>query len=205
MQETPARSTSSAMAKASAKVVFSLATRNRFWFGMTSSVSTYLSQLADAEVGGAHAPVALEMERLGDDADGEDALLAGGTRDHRRRTGSGAAAHAGGDERHMGAGEMRLDVGHGLFRRGRADLGLGAGAETLGHVRAHLDAPLGARAEQRLRIGIGDDEFDAVQPRGDHVVDGVAARSAHTEHGDPRLELGEIWNLEIDRHGDLLS
>src|SRR5215470_14766637 len=28
------------MAKASAKVVFSMATRNRFWFGMTRSVST---------------------------------------------------------------------------------------------------------------------------------------------------------------------
>ncbi len=40
MQATPARNTSSAMAKASVKVVFSLATRNRFWFGIISSVST---------------------------------------------------------------------------------------------------------------------------------------------------------------------
>ncbi len=41
MQPTPERSTSSAMPKASVKVVFSLATRNRFWFGMMISVSTY--------------------------------------------------------------------------------------------------------------------------------------------------------------------
>ena len=37
---TPECNTSSARAKASAKVVFSFATRNRFWFGITISVST---------------------------------------------------------------------------------------------------------------------------------------------------------------------
>ena len=37
---TPECNTSSAMAKASAKVVFSLAIRNRFWLGMTIRVST---------------------------------------------------------------------------------------------------------------------------------------------------------------------
>ena len=93
----------------------------------------------------------------------------------------------------------------GFFRRRRADVGLGAGAETFGDMDAHLDAALGARAQQSLRIGVGDHELDAAQAGGDHVVDGVAARSAHTKHGDPRLELGEIWNLEIDRHGSLLS
>ena len=40
MQATPEYSTWSAIAKASANVVFSLATRNRFWFGMIRSVST---------------------------------------------------------------------------------------------------------------------------------------------------------------------
>src|SRR5208282_3161805 len=39
MQATPEWSTWSAIAKASVKVVFSLATRNRFWFGMMISVS----------------------------------------------------------------------------------------------------------------------------------------------------------------------
>ena len=37
---TPECSTSSAILKASAKVVFSLAIRNRFWFGMMIRVST---------------------------------------------------------------------------------------------------------------------------------------------------------------------
>ena len=73
---TPECSTSSAILKASAKVVFSLAIRNRFWFGMTISVSTYLLQLGDALLGRAHAVAALEVEGLGDHADGQDALLA---------------------------------------------------------------------------------------------------------------------------------
>ena len=40
IERTPECSTWSAMPKASAKVVRSLATRNRFWFGMTIRVST---------------------------------------------------------------------------------------------------------------------------------------------------------------------
>ena len=80
MQATPEYSTWSAIAKASAKVVFSLATRNRFWFGMMISVSTYLLQLRDAGFGKPHAVLAFEVERLGDDADGEDAELAGAAR-----------------------------------------------------------------------------------------------------------------------------
>ena len=120
------------MAKAAAKVVFSLATRNRFWFGMTRSVSTYFCSSIDAAFGGAHAPLAFELERLGHYADREDAFLARRARDHRGGAGAGATSHAGGDEGHMDAGEMRLDVGHCLFRRRRADVGLGARAEALG-------------------------------------------------------------------------
>ncbi len=40
IERTPECSTWSAMPNASAKVVFSLAMRNRFWFGMTIRVST---------------------------------------------------------------------------------------------------------------------------------------------------------------------
>ena len=46
---------------------------------------------------------AFEAERLGDDADGERAAVARDLRDDRRRAGAGAAAHAGGDEHHVGA------------------------------------------------------------------------------------------------------
>ncbi len=71
------------MTKASAKVVLSLAMRNRFWFGVTISVSTYVAQLGDARFRDAHAARAFEQERLGDDADGQNAKLARHARNDR--------------------------------------------------------------------------------------------------------------------------
>ena len=41
---------------------------------------------------------------------------------------------------------------------GAADFRLRAGAETLGHLQAHLDDALGRRRRQRLRVGVGDEE-----------------------------------------------
>ena len=177
------------MAKAAAKVVFSLATRNRFWLGMTISVSTFLASSSMPRSAVEHAALALEVERLGDDADGEDALLLRGARDDRRGAGSGAAAHAGGDEDHVGAGKMIHDLRQRLFRGGRADLRLRAGAEPLRQCGAHLDAALGGIVLHGLGIGVGDDELDAFETGLDHVVDGVAAGAADAEDRDPRLEL----------------
>ena len=94
-----------------------------------------LLQLGDAGLGDAHAAQALELEGLGDDADGEDADLARGAGDDRRGAGAGAAAHAGGDEDHVRAVEMIGDLVDRLLGRGAADLRLRAGAETLGDLR----------------------------------------------------------------------
>ena len=69
-----------------------------------------LLQLGDAGLGDAHAALAFELERLGHDADGEDAHVARGLGDDRRGAGAGAAAHAGGDEHHVRAGEMVADL-----------------------------------------------------------------------------------------------
>ena len=84
--------------------------------------------------------------------------------DHRGGAGAGAAAHAGGDEHHVRAGEMVADLVDHLLGGGAPDLRLRAGAETFGHLHAHLDDALGLRHRQRLRVGIGDDEVDALQP-----------------------------------------
>ena len=78
-------------------------------------------QFGDALFGRAHALLALEGERLGDDADGEDVALARHAGDHRRRTGAGAAAHAGGDEHHVRVFEMPVQFIRRFFRRGLAD------------------------------------------------------------------------------------
>ena len=125
----------------------------------------HLLQFDDAGFGKAHAALALEVERLGDHAHGEDAEFARGLGDYRGGACAGAAAHAGGDEHHVHAVEVIADLVDHFFGGGAADFRLRAGAETLGHLRAHLDDALGFRHRERLRVGIGDDEVDALQTR----------------------------------------
>ena len=125
----------------------------------------HLVQFGDAGLGGAHAALAFEVERLGDDADGEDAHVARGLGDDGCSAGAGAAAHAGGDEHHVGAGEMVADFVDDFLGGGRADIRLRTGAEALGDLGAHLHDALGLRHGQRLRVGVGDDEIDALQVR----------------------------------------
>ena len=88
-----------------------------------------------------------------------------------------------------------------LFGGGAADLGPRAGAEALGDGDAELDAAVGERLRQRLRVGVGDDELDALQVGADHVVDGVAAGAADADDGDPRLQLrrrvGRLGTLRL--------
>ena len=122
-------------------------------------------QFLDAGVGDAHAPGALELERLGDDADGEDAGLARGPRDDRGRPGAGAAAHAGGDEDHVRARQVIGDLVDRLLRRGASDLRLRTGAEALGDGDAHLDEAFRLGRGQGLRVGIGDHELAPDQTR----------------------------------------
>ena len=90
-----------------------------------------------------------------------------------------------------------------FLRGGRADIRLRTGAEALGDLRAHLDDALRLRHGQRLRVGVGDDEIDPLQPGGDHVVDGIAAGAADAEDGDPRLQLADVRGGEIECHGCL--
>ena len=151
-----------------------------------------LQELRDAGFGITHAALALELERLGDDTDGENAELARGPGDNGCCARAGAAAHAGGNEHHVRAGQMIADLVDGLFRCGAPDIGLRAGAKAAGHLRAHLDDALGLRTGERLRIGIGDDEVDAFEPRLDHVVDGIAAGAADPEHENTRPQLVNV-------------
>ena len=102
--------------------------------------------------------------------------------DHRRAAGAGAAAHAGGDEHHVGAGRDSSRIALGvLLGGGAADLRLGAGAEPL---CAELELDRRQVVGQRLRVGVGDDELDPAQTGRDHGVDRVAAAAAHADDLD---------------------
>ena len=79
-----------------------------------------------------------------------------------------------------------------LFGCGAPHFGLRAGAQALGHLGAHLDDALGLRRGERLCVGIGDNEVDALQSGRDHVVDGIAAGAADPKHDNARLHLANV-------------
>src|SRR3546814_20090301 len=95
-----------------------------------------LLQLLDTGIGGAAAAIAFEAERLGDDADGEDALVARSLGDDGRGAGAGAAAHTGGHKAHMGALERLFDLGDCFLGGGHADLGNSAPPPALRELEA---------------------------------------------------------------------
>ena len=113
---------------------------------------------------------------------------------------SRSAAHAGRDEGHVAAGETILDVVGAFFGGGRPNVGPRARAEAGREFAADLNPALRLGMGERLRVGIGNDEFDALELRGDHVVDRIAASTADAEDQNARLDLGEIRCLEIDGH-----
>ena len=117
-----------------------------------------------------------------------------------RSAGSGAAAHARGDEHHVGPGQVLENLVDRFLGGAAADLGLGARAQTLGEFRTELNLAVRLRLVQRLGVGVRHDEADAFELGRDHVVDGVAAGPADAEHSDPRFELGDFGRPEINRH-----
>jgi hypothetical protein len=51
-----------------------------------------------------------------------------------------------------------------------------------------------------LRVGIGDNEVDALHVGPHHVRNGVAAGTADANHADPRAKLVNLRPHEIDAH-----
>jgi hypothetical protein len=161
-----------------------------------------LLQLHNPRFGEPHPALPFEVERLGNNADRQDAEFTCGARNHRGGAGSGAAAHAGGDEHHVSAGQVIADLVDHLLGGGAADVRLRTGAETSGRRHAHLDDVFGPRHGQRLGIRVGDDEVDALQPGADHVIDSVTARAADAdadaENGNPRLQFADVQSLRVN-------
>ena len=187
MPWTPWRRMSSASRKASRMVVRRSTIWSSFSLGTTISVSTSLAQPLDALLGGGHPLLALELEGLGDGADGERAdLLLGDLGDDRGGAGAGAASLAAGDEDHVSALQRLLDVVARLGGGAGADLGVGARAEALGQVVADADLDVGVAGLEGLGVRVAGDELDAAQAGIDHAADGVGAAAAHAHDLDYR-------------------
>ena len=178
---TPWRRTSSATRKASTIDVCLSSTLSSLLLGTTMRVSTSSASACTPMLGGRGAAVALEAERLGHDADGQRAQLAGDARDDRRRAGARPAAGTGGDEDHVRALEQRLDAVVLLHRGLAPEIGVRAGAQPAGDLRADVQRDVGRRLLQRLQVGVDGEELDALDLGLDHAVDGVDAGPADAD------------------------
>ena len=153
------------MAKASAKVVFSLAMRNRFWFGMTIRVST---QSCSSMMPGS----AMRMRRAPSNWNGlvtTPTVRMPWSRAARAMTGAAPVPvpppMPAVTNTMCEPVEMIADLVDRFLGGGAADFRLRAGAETLGDGDAHLDDALGRGRRQRLAVGVGDDELAAAEAR----------------------------------------
>lgn len=161
--------------------------RQQFFVGNGDQGIDVLRQLLDAGLRHLHTLGTFEGERLGHHRHGQDAHFLGDLRHDRRRAGAGATAHAGRDEQHVGAFDQLHDA-LAIFDGGLpADVRVGAGAQALGERAAELQHGARRSVFQRLRIGIGANEIDAIDACPHHVFDGVAATAAHADHLDNRI------------------
>jgi hypothetical protein len=55
----------------------------------------------------------------------------------------------------------------------------------------------GNAAVERLRVGIGGDEIDAIDALADHVIDGVATGTADTDHLDHRISFAACSSFSM--------
>src|SRR5690606_22314260 len=139
-------------------------------------------------------------ERLRHDGDRQRAQLPRHLRDHRRRAGPRAAAHAGGDEDQVGPLEGAPDLLLRLLDRLAADLGPRARAEATGELLADLDLEVRLRVLQRLRVRVHADELDPLQVLVDHAIDGIAAAAADAHDLHPCVLDRAVVELE-EHHG----
>ena len=112
--------------------------------------------------------------------------------------GAGAAAHAGGDEDHVGLFQGRADFVTPFFGGLATDFGIRARTEAAGDLGAELDRMAGLGMAQRLGIGIGGDEFHAFQTCRAHVVDGVAAAATDADDLDDSAVLFTFIEFKHD-------
>jgi len=127
---------------------------------------------------------ALERERPRDHADGQRAGFLRQLGNDGRRPGTGAAAHAGGDEHHVRILDDRRELGPALIRGVSSARPIAARAQAASDLVSDLDLDVGLAAFQRLLVGVHRDELDFERLR-DHAIDGVAAATTAADDLDP--------------------
>src|SRR5439155_8797594 len=127
--------------------------------------------------------------------------LAREARNHRRGARARAAAKPRGHEHHVGAVERLDDLLGVLERRLPADVRIGARAQAFRQLAADLQLDRGGILPERLQIGVGDDELDALEAHVDHAVDGVAPAAANADHFDARARAALLFEAQPQAFG----
>ena len=133
--------------------------------------------------------LALKIERLRDNRNGENFLFARDACDHRCGARTRTAAHTRGDKENVGIFDHFFKIGFAVLGGISADFRIGSRAQTFGALCAELNFHGRKVARQNLCIGIDRDVFRTRNPRLDHTVNGVVTRAAHTDHADFRFSV----------------
>ncbi|GGF15361.1 hypothetical protein GCM10011321_04050 [Youhaiella tibetensis] len=74
------------------------------------------------------------------------------------------------------------------------------GTQAFGDANPELDDSAGLGQRKGLRIRVGHYEINSVQAGINHIVNGVTAGAAATEHSDAGLKFLNIRDCEVDWH-----
>ena len=66
--------------------------------------------------------------------------------------------------------------------------------------QAKLDAAIGERSVERLRVGVGDDEIDSLDVGAHHVGDRITSSAADADDADPGTKFVDFRPDEINAH-----
>ena len=158
--------------------LFLLIERTEPVVGDNDKAVNVLGELCNALLSLDHSSPALKLKGLGNDADGKAAHVFGDLSDNGSCACAGAAAHACGDEYHIGALESVGDGISALLGGLSADLRLAACALTVSRFLAYLDLMGRLGVNKHLLVRVNGDKLSTENTRGDHPVDGVSAAAA---------------------------
>jgi len=144
----------------------------------------------EAFFGVAQPDLAFNQERLGDDRYGECSQFLADLGRDGGTTGPRTAPQACGNEHHIAAVNRFPDLLQVFLGRLGAGFRVATRPQTLGEIHSQLNLHWRQTSFQSLEIGIGRDELDAVEPRADHVIDGITAPATNSQHLDFRSVQG---------------
>src|SRR6185295_7925477 len=147
-----------------------------------------LAQFAQALFGLLHPATSFEMERFCHHRNSQRVQFGRQRCDDRRSAGARAAAKPSRNKNHVRAFKYFDDLVS-VFKGGFAsDVRICSRTQSLREPAAelYLDWRLGSL--QRLKVGVGNEEFNALDAGLDHAVDSIAAATADADHFNARTK-----------------